>query len=129
MKQIINTKNAPAAIGPYSQGVAVECGNGKMIFLSGQIALDPTTGSLAGSSIEEQTKQVMTNIAALLSETGAHFENIVKSTIFLKNFDHFSTVNEIYGSYFPKDPPARSTVEVARLPKDALLEIECIVVL
>ncbi len=126
MKKIISTKNAPAAIGPYSQGVEIESG-AALAFLSGQIALDPVTGQLVSGGIEAETKQVMKNIEGLLKELGATFEQIVKTTIFLKDFNDFATVNQIYGSYFRKDPPARSTVEVARLPRDAKIEVECIV--
>ena len=128
MRSIISTKNAPGAIGPYSQGVVVEAPK-KTVFFSGQIALDPSSGQMLSGGIEAETKQVMKNIAALLQEAGANFENVVKTTIFLKNFNDFAKVNEIYGSHFTKNPPARSTVEVARLPKDALIEIECIVAL
>jgi 2-iminobutanoate/2-iminopropanoate deaminase len=128
MKKVITSKNAPAAIGPYSQGIAVEAGS-RTVYLSGQIALDPATGQLVTGGIEAETKQVMRNIEALLKEVGATFENVVKSTIFLKDFNDFTTVNQIYGASFRKDPPARSTVEVARLPRDAKIEIECIVVM
>lgn len=125
MKTVVNTKNAPAAIGPYSQGISVE--GGRTVFLSGQIALDPATGQLVTGGVETEAKQVMKNIEALLKEVGATFENVVKTTIFLKDFNDFATVNQIYGAFFPKNPPARSTVEVARLPRDAKIEIECIV--
>lgn len=125
MKNVINTKNAPAAIGPYSQGISVE--GGRTVFLSGQIALDPATGQMITGGVEAEAKQVMKNIEALLKEVGATFENVVKTTIFLKDFNDFTTVNQIYGAFFPKNPPARSTVEVARLPRDAKIEIECIV--
>lgn len=128
MKKVITSKNAPAAIGPYSQAIAVEAGS-RTVYLSGQIALDPATGQLVTGGIEAETKQVMRNIEALLKEVGASFENVVKSTIFLKDFNDFTTVNQIYGASFRKDPPARSTVEVARLPRDAKIEIECIVVM
>lgn len=123
MKKVINTKEAPAAIGPYSQGIAL----GSLAFFSGQIALDPATGQIVTGGIEAETKQVMKNIEALLKEVGATFDNVVKTTIFLKNFNDFATVNQIYGGYFRKDPPARSTVEVARLPRDCQIEIECVV--
>ena len=125
MKKIVNTKEAPAAIGPYSQGVSVE--GGLTVFLSGQIALDPATGQIVEGGVEAETKQVMKNIEALLKEVGANFENVVKTTIFLKDFNDFATVNQLYGAHFAKNPPARSTVEVARLPRDAKIEIECIV--
>jgi 2-iminobutanoate/2-iminopropanoate deaminase len=126
MKTVISTKNAPAAIGPYSQGISVE-GAKKMHFLSGQIPLDPATGQVVSGGIEAETKQVMKNIEAVLKEVGATFADVVKTTIFLKDFNDFATVNAIYGASFPSNPPARSTVEVARLPKDVKIEIECIV--
>lgn len=126
MKKVISAKNAPAAIGPYSQAIAVESG-ARMVFLSGQIALDPATGQLVTGGIEAETKQVMKNIEAVLKEAGATLENVVKTTIFLKDFNDFATVNQLYGAFFRKDPPARSTIEAARLPRDAKIEIECIV--
>lgn len=126
MKKIINTTKAPAAIGPYSQGVEIEAGK-KLVFLSGQIALDPTTGQIVAGGVEAETMQVMKNIEALLKEIGATFENVLKTTIFLKDFNDFATVNQLYGAHFRQNPPARSTVEVARLPRDAKIEIECIV--
>jgi 2-iminobutanoate/2-iminopropanoate deaminase len=120
MRQTIYTKNAPEPIGPYSQGVRA----GNLIFFSGQIAIDPTTGAMKGTTVEEQTTQVMENIKALMTAAGIDFSNAVKTTIFLKSMNDFPKVNEIYGSYFPKDHyPARETVEVSRLPKDALVEI------
>ncbi len=124
MKKVINTPKAPAAIGPYSQGIEA---SGRLVFFSGQIALDPATGQMVSGGIEAETKQVMRNIEALLQEAGADFSRIAKTTIFLKDFNDFAKVNEIYGSFFREAPPARSTVEVARLPKDAKIEIECIV--
>jgi 2-iminobutanoate/2-iminopropanoate deaminase len=126
MKRAISTKKAPAAIGPYSQAVMTETGT-RLAFLSGQIALDPATGQMATGGTEEETRQVMKNIEALLRELGADFDSVVKTTIFLKDFNDFAKVNEIYGSFFRKEPPARSTVEVSRLPKDARVEIECVV--
>ena len=114
MRQTIYTKNAPEPIGPYSQGVRA----GNLIFFSGQIAIDPATGAMKGTTVEEQTTQVMENIKALMTAAGIDFSNAVKS------MNDFPKVNEIYGSYFPKDQyPARETVEVSRLPKDALVEI------
>lgn len=121
-KKIILSKDAPAPIGPYSQAVQV----GSMLYCSGQVALDPVSGQVKGGTVEEQTKQVMLNIEAVLTAASAKFENIVKTTIFLKNMGDFPKVNEIYGSYFKANPPARSTVEVSRLPKDVLVEIEVI---
>lgn len=128
MKKIISTTSAPAAIGPYSQGVSVESGS-RLVFLSGQIALNPSTGQLVTGGIEAETIQVMKNIEALLKEVGASFDHVVKTTIFLKDFNDFTLVNQLYGAHFRKDPPARSTVEVARLPRDAKIEVECIVAL
>lgn len=121
MKQIHATDQAPAAIGPYSQAVEL---NG-LIFCSGQIPLTPG-GDLITGSIEDQTKQVMANIANLLSSMGLGYQHIVKATIFLSSMDHFASVNEIYGQHFPTDPPARSTVAVAGLPKGVDIEIEVI---
>jgi 2-iminobutanoate/2-iminopropanoate deaminase len=122
VKQIIETENAPRAIGPYSQGIAA----GGFLFLSGQIALDPVTGELVGADVTAQTKQVMANIGALLAAAGLDFMHIVKTTIFLVNLSDFSCVNEVYGRCFPKDPPARSTVGVRGLPRGALVEIEVV---
>lgn len=119
---VILTKDAPAPIGPYSQALKV----GNFLFCSGQVALDPTTGTLEGSDVETQTKKVMKNVQAVLKAGGCDFKNVIKTTIFLKNMGDFPKVNEIYGSFFRENPPARSTVEVARLPKDALVEIEVI---
>ncbi len=122
-KTIISTDQAPAAIGPYSQGVKV----GKTIYLSGQIPLLPKTGEMVEGGIEEQTRHVMDNIQAILKSLQLSMENVVKTTIFLVDLNQFGTVNEIYGSYFKTDPPARSTIQVAALPKGALVEIESIV--
>ena len=119
-KKIILTDHAPKPIGPYSQAVQVK----SLLFCSGQIALDPTTGQMAGPDVESQTRQVMKNIEAVLKAAGLGWESIIKTTIFLKSMNDFPKVNEIYGQYFKVDPPARSTVEVSRLPKDALVEIE-----
>jgi 2-iminobutanoate/2-iminopropanoate deaminase len=128
MKKVITSKSAPAAIGPYSQAISVESG-ARTIYFSGQIALDPATGQLVTGGVETETKQTMANIEGLLKEIGASFENVVKTTIFLKDIADFTTVNQIYGGYFRKDPPARSTVEVSHLPRNAKVEIEVIVAL
>lgn len=120
--KVINTPEAPKAIGPYSQAVVV---NG-LLFTSGQIAINPKSNQIEAETIEEQTKQVMKNLHALLRASNASFDNVVKTTIFLKDMNTFGTVNEIYGSYFSNHKPARSTVEVSRLPKDVLIEIELI---
>ena len=122
MKRIISTDTAPAAIGPYSQAVRTE----NLIFLSGQIPLDPTTGELVSDDIEEQTRQVIENLQAVLSAAGAELADVVKTTIYLADLADFAKVNAVYGSYFESDPPARATVEVARLPKDVKVEIDCI---
>lgn len=124
-KRILATEKAPAALGPYSQGVAAA---GEMIFVSGQIPIDPATGAVREGGIVAQTTQCMDNIAAILAEAGATVEDIVKTTIYLKNMDDFAVVNEAYGKYFEKDAPARGCVEVARLPKDMQVEIEAIAV-
>ena len=117
----LNTNNAPAAIGPYSQ--AVKTGN--LLFTSGQIALDPATGEIVGTTIEEQTEQVMKNLGAILKEAGATYENAVKTVCFLDNMDDFGAFNEIYGKYFT-GKPARSGVAVKTLPKNVLCEVEVI---
>lgn len=119
-KETVATDRAPQAIGPYSQGVWA----GDFFFLSGQIPLDPASGSLRGDTIAEQTEQVMENIAGVLAAAGLDFSNVVKSTIYLVDLADFAIVNEIYGRRFPTAPPARSTVEVKGLPRSALVEIE-----
>jgi 2-iminobutanoate/2-iminopropanoate deaminase len=118
-KEIIKTDNAPAPIGPYSQ--AVKAGN--LLFVSGQIAIDPATGNILNATIAAETEQVMKNIAAILSAANAGFEHIVKTTIFLSDMALFNEVNEIYGKYFIKDAPARETVAVKGLPKNVNVEI------
>ena len=125
MKKVIQTEKAPKAIGPYSQ--AIQAGN--FLFLSGQIPLDPVTGELVKGDIREQTQQVLENIKGILESQGLRMENVVKSTIFLKDIANFSQVNEVYATYFPTSPPARSTVEVPKLPKNAEIEIEAIAVI
>jgi 2-iminobutanoate/2-iminopropanoate deaminase len=124
MKKIIATTEAPAAVGPYSQGVRI----GNLVFCSGQIPLDPKNAQLIQGDIKQQTQRVMDNISAVLRAEGLGFENIVKTTIFLTNLGDFQTVNELYGSFFKSDPPARSTIQVAALPKGASVEIEVIAV-
>jgi 2-iminobutanoate/2-iminopropanoate deaminase len=125
MKRIINTSNAPAPIGPYSQAVVA----GNMLYISGAIALEAATGALKNSSIEEETHQVMRNLQYILEAAGAKFENVVKTTIFLTDLSNFAKVNEVYGSYLSGDYPARETVEVSRLPRDVNVEISMIAVL
>jgi len=122
MKKIVSTSDAPAAIGPYSQAVRV----GSMLFCAGQIPLDPKTGQMVSDDISEQAKRVLENIAAILKAEHLSFDHVVKTTIFLTSMNDFQTVNEIYGTYFRQDPPARSTVAVAALPKGAKVEIEVI---
>ena len=122
MKTIIKTDNAPAPIGPYNQAVMV----GNLLFTSGQIALDSKTGELDTSDIISESKLVMANIEAILKEAGMNFSDVVKSSIFIKDMNQFSTINEVYGSFFTENEPARETVEVARLPKDVNIEISVI---
>ena len=122
MKKIISTDKAPAAIGPYSQAIEV---NG-MIFTSGVIPINPATGELVTGSIEEQADQAIGNLAALLKEAGSSTAKVVKTTVFIKDMNDFAKVNEVYAKYFTQDFPARSCVEVARLPKAVLIEIEAV---
>lgn len=122
MKTIINTKNAPAPIGPYSQGVMIN----DLLYVSGQIAINPANGNLVMDNIIEETKQVMENLKAILEAANLNFTNVIKTTIFLKDMNNFKSVNEVYGSYFTKDFPARETVEVAKLPKDVHVEISVV---
>ena len=121
-KEIIYSPNAPEPIGPYSQAVR----SGNLLFVSGQIALERTSGQLVTSNIKEETKQVMANVNEILKAAGVTFSNVLKTTIFLKDMNNFPAVNEVYGSYFSSQPPARETVEVSRLPRDANVEISCI---
>lgn len=120
-KQILNTQNAPAAIGPYSQGVKV----GNLIFTSGQLPLNPQNGELI-ADIEGATKQSLDNVKAIIESSGSSMENVVKTVVFLRDMNDFAAMNAIYATYFPTNPPARSAVQVARLPKDAIIEIEAI---
>lgn len=122
MKQIIHTDSAPKAIGPYSQAIV---SNG-LVFCSGQIPLDPTSGAIVEGGIEEQTVRVLDNLKAVLEAAGASLDSVLKTTIFVKDLNDFAKVNEIYGRYFPVNPPARATVEVARLPRDVKVEIEAV---
>jgi 2-iminobutanoate/2-iminopropanoate deaminase len=122
-REIIETKAAPAAIGPYAQANKI----GGFVFTSGQVPLDPQTGEVVGQTIEEQAMRVMENLRAVLTAAGTDFGNVIKTTVFIKDMNDFAKVNEIYGSYFTGDfLPSRSAVEVARLPKDVLIEIELI---
>ncbi|MBD3192140.1 MAG: reactive intermediate/imine deaminase [Candidatus Heimdallarchaeota archaeon] len=121
-KKVIKTDKAPAAIGPYSQGIIA----GELIFVSGQIPFDPKTGELVSGSISKQTEQSLKNIQAVLEAAGASLANVVKCTVFLKDMDTFAEMNEKYSEFFKEAPPARAAVEVARLPKDVGVEIEAI---
>lgn len=125
MKEIISTENAPSAIGPYSQ--AVKTGN--LVFVSGQIPIDPKTGEFVSDEVAEQTEQVLKNLSAVLEAAGSSLNNVVKTTVFLADMNDFATMNEIYAKYFSENKPARATVQAARLPKDARVEIECIAVI
>ena len=124
MKKVISTSQAPTPIGPYSQAIEA---NG-MLFFSGQVAIHPETGQMVQETLEKETHQVMSNIKAVLAEAGLDFSHVVKSSIFLKDLNDFDDVNEIYGSYFTNEYPARETVQVVRLPKDANVEISIIAV-
>lgn len=123
-KQIINSTEAPAPIGPYSQAVQ----HGNTLYVSGQIALDAKSGQLVGGSIQEETHQVMKNLKAILAAANMDFNHVVKCSIFVKDLGNFVAINEVYGQYFTANPPARETVEVSRLPKDVQVEISCIAV-
>ncbi len=119
MKKVIQSDKVPSPIGPYSQGLMV----GDTLYLSGQIALDPATNKIMKGNIKEETRGVMENLKAILEAAGLSMDNVVKTTIFLKDMNNFMQVNEVYGSYFSKDFPARATIEASRLPKDANVEI------
>jgi 2-iminobutanoate/2-iminopropanoate deaminase len=121
-KRIVRTDEAPAAIGPYSQAVVA---NG-FVFAAGQVPLDPNTGQLVLGDIRVQTKRVMENLKAVLAASGSSFDKVVKTTVFLRDLNDFGTMNEIYGEYFQESPPARSTVQVAKLPREAAVEIEVV---
>ena len=122
--EVISTTKAPAAIGPYSQAVKV----GNVIYTSGAIPVVPTTGEVAAGGVLEQAEQALKNLGEVLAGAGASFENVVKTTVFIKNMNDFAAINDVYKKYFTKSFPARSCVEVARLPKDVLIEIECVAV-
>ncbi|GAA9380786.1 RidA family protein [Helicobacter pylori] len=124
MKEVIHSTLAPKAIGPYSQAIATN----DLVFVSGQLGIDASTGEFKGMDIHSQTTQSMENIKAILKEAGLGMDSVVKTTILLKSLDDFSVVNEIYGSYFKEPYPARATFQVAKLPKDALVEIEAIAI-
>ncbi|MDQ3820933.1 MAG: RidA family protein [Acidobacteriota bacterium] len=122
MREIIKTERAPAAIGPYSQAVRV----GNFVFASGQIPTDPKTGEFVSGGVAEQTEQVMRNLTAVLEAAGSGLDSIIKTTVFLADMNDFAAMNEVYGRYFKENPPARATVQAARLPRDARVEIEAI---
>jgi 2-iminobutanoate/2-iminopropanoate deaminase len=122
VKQAFSTAAAPKAIGPYSQAIRV----GQLLFLSGQVALDPSTGQMLGGDAAAQTRRVMDNLAAVLEAAGLSFADVARTTIYLADMADFATVNEVYGSYFSEPFPARATVQVARLPRDARVEIDAI---
>jgi len=124
VKEIISTENAPGAIGPYSQ--AIKAGN--MVFCSGQIPIDPQTGEFVSQDIAEQTEQVLKNLNAVLEAAGTGLNNVVKTTVFLADMNDFAAMNEIYTGYFSENKPARATVQAARLPRDARVEIDCIAI-
>lgn len=122
MRDVISTPDAPKAIGPYSQAIRA---NG-FVFISGQVAIDPATQQVISGDVAAQTERVLRNLSAILNAAGSGLEKVVRSTVFLKNMNDFAAMNEVYGKYFSAAPPARSTVEVARLPKDVLVEIDVI---
>lgn len=122
MKNIVTTAGAPAAIGPYSQAVR----HGNLLFVSGTLGMDPKTGALAGEGIEAQAERALENLKVIVEAAGMSLQNVLKSTVFLKDMNDFAAFNEIYGRYFPTMPPARETVQVARLPRDAAIEISLI---
>ncbi len=122
MREVVTTKEGPQAIGPYSQAVRA---NG-FVFVSGQVAIDPATQQVVAGDVAEQTDRVMKNLSGILKAAGSRLDRVVRSTVFLKNMDDFAAMNEVYAKYFTSAPPARSTVEVARLPKDVLVEIDVI---
>lgn len=118
----VSTTNAPAAIGPYSQAIR----SGNMLFLSGQIPLDPATGQVSGSTVDEQAKRVLDNLKAVLVANDMTMANVVSTTVYMRDLDDFTAMNKVYGSYFSSNPPARATVQVARLPRDVMVEISAI---
>ena len=124
MREVISTDKAPGAIGPYSQAIRTEA----LVFCSGQIPIDPVTGEFVSSDVAEQTEQVLKNLTAVLEAAGSNLGSVVKTTVFLADMDDFTAMNEVYGRYFSENKPARATVQAARLPRDARVEIDCIAV-
>jgi 2-iminobutanoate/2-iminopropanoate deaminase len=122
MREVVATKDAPQAIGPYSQAIKA----GGFVFVSGQIAIDPPTGNLVSGDVAAQTERVLKNLDAILNAAGSRLHLVVRSTVFLKNMNDFAAMNEVYSRFWKSQPPARATIEVARLPKDALVEIDVI---
>lgn len=127
MREVIKTDRAPAALGPYSQAIKVR--GGTFVFSSGQIALDPKTGNLIGTTASEQTRQIMENLKAVFEAAGAHMSDVVKTTMYLIDINDFSSVNEVYATFFTGSPPARATLEASQLPKGARVEIDAVAVL
>ncbi len=125
MKKIVKTEKAPAPVGPYNQAII----SGNFVFTAGQIPIDPETGNLEANDIKIQTKRVIENLRAVLQASGSDLSEVVKTTVFLKDMNDFALMNEVYAQYFSDNSPARSAVEVARLPKDVLVEMECIAIL
>ena len=124
MKEIVSTENAPGAIGPYSQAIKT----GGLVFCSGQIPIDPVTGNFVSDDIAGQTEQVLRNLSAVLEAAGSNLGGVVKTTVFLADMNDFAAMNEVYGKYFSENKPARATVQAARLPRDARVEIDCIAI-
>jgi 2-iminobutanoate/2-iminopropanoate deaminase len=124
VKEIVSTQNAPGAIGPYSQAIKA----GGLVFCSGQIPIDPQTGEFVSEIVSEQTEQVLNNLNEVLKAAGSSLDNVVKTTVFLADMSDFAEMNEVYGRFFSKNKPARATVQAARLPRDAKVEIDCIAI-
>ena len=125
LKEVVSTKNAPGAIGPYSQAVKTD----RMVFVSGQLAMDPTSGELVGGDVQQETRQALLNVQAVLEASGSSLQSVVKTSVFIADMNDFPQINEVYAEFFTDEPPARACVEVARLPKDARVEIEAIALL
>ncbi|MBD3387024.1 hypothetical protein GF407_19125 [candidate division KSB1 bacterium] len=127
MKKVINSEQAPAAIGPYSQAISVTAG--RMIFVAGQLGLRASSGEFVSEKIADQTEQALKNLEAILKQAGAEMKHVVKTTVLLSDMENFGTMNKVYARFFPQQPPARAAFQAARLPKDALVEIEAIAVM